>query len=273
MDPSLTQAPWLDQPDAATQIAARVSAGTLSRAQAETLSSFARDGYATFGKLDDHDLCDRVAADAWDVVERYRGRPFDEFVHLFENLFKTSEATRALTVHPFVLECCDLVLGSRALPFQTLSLVQGTQIGAHADSILMSTRPVHHMVAAWIALEDVSASAGPLLVWPGSHRWPYVSPESIGILPTATREERQRIHNEHYYPRIREIIDGRGAEPVVYTPDKGEVLLWHSNLVHGGAPIERAEASRNSLVVHYFAESAEHHSDLFGDACVVPGLR
>ena len=36
-----------------------------------------------------------------------------------------------------------------------------------------------------------------------------------------------------------------------FRPKKGDVLLWHADLVHGGAPRERAELTRQSLVTHY----------------------
>ncbi len=32
---------------------------------------------------------------------------------------------------------------------------------------------------------------------------------------------------------------------------KGDVVIWHADLVHGGSPVTREGSSRNSLVTHF----------------------
>jgi hypothetical protein len=56
---------------------------------------------------------------------------------------------------------------------------------------------------------------------------------------------------------------------------KGDVLIWHADLAHGGAPITKPGRSRRSLVAHFCAEADEpyyrRHSqkkELTTDDCV-----
>lgn len=45
-----------------------------------------------------------------------------------------------------------------------------------------------------------------------------------------------------------------------------DLLIWHSNLVHGARLIEREGATRKSLSAHDYAEDMERYSDLHGQA-------
>ena len=42
------------------------------------------------------------------------------------------------------------------------------------------------------------------------------------------------------------------------------MLLWHGNMIHGGAPRARIGTSRRALVCHYFAEGCVTYHDLAG---------
>jgi len=44
-----------------------------------------------------------------------------------------------------------------------------------------------------------------------------------------------------------------GIEPRPFLPKKGQALIWHSGLVHGGSPVKDPSKTRNSFVVHYDA--------------------
>ena len=37
---------------------------------------------------------------------------------------------------------------------------------------------------------------------------------------------------------------------------KGDVLVWHANLIHGGEPQTNPESTRKSMVFHYYAQDA-----------------
>jgi ectoine hydroxylase-related dioxygenase (phytanoyl-CoA dioxygenase family) len=35
---------------------------------------------------------------------------------------------------------------------------------------------------------------------------------------------------------------------------KGDVFVWHANLLHGGSPINNPALSRKSMVLHFYAK-------------------
>lgn len=253
--------PWLDREDAAERVQAREAAGELSAFEADRLTFFAREGYVDLGPVIPPELCDRVRGETEALMASHEGEPMESWLPELESRFTKDAGARALTIEPALLRWIDLVLGHRGHPFQTLSTPCGTQIPGHSDAILMTTDPPGFMVAAWVALEDVTPEVGPVQVWPGSHRLPYLSAEELGVKDDDDLDARKARHNDHYYPMIAERV--AHIAPVPYLAKKGHVLLWHSNLVHGGSPIAQPGSSRHSLVIHFYAEGRKSYSDLF----------
>lgn len=131
-----------------------------------------------------------------------------------------------------------------------------TERNWHQDSYLNPPAVWSGYVAVWIAMDDIHMDSGPFQFVPGSHRWDVLRreklfsmlPESVrssADWPTVTQGEVARVCEEK--------ISATGAEIVEYIPRKGEVLVWHSNLVHRGSPPKDPEALRKSLILHYSA--------------------
>jgi ectoine hydroxylase-related dioxygenase (phytanoyl-CoA dioxygenase family) len=264
---------WLDVDEAPEAIRARLERGELSAEQAAGCERFHRDGVLVLENAFDHDLADRIRADIEARIVETEGMPIGERKMKFENLFFRSEATREGMLYPPLLEWLDLLLGMRAMPYQSLTWPVSSQIGPHADSILMTTHPRDGLIATWTALEDITPTCGPVFGIPGSHRWPYLSAAGVGIPPDASEAECARIYDERYYARVRERVEAADAEPYTFVARKGDVLIWHSNLIHGAKPIERADETRMCLIVHYFGEATMPYSDLFHRPCEVPRVR
>jgi ectoine hydroxylase-related dioxygenase (phytanoyl-CoA dioxygenase family) len=43
---------------------------------------------------------------------------------------------------------------------------------------------------------------------------------------------------------------------------KGDVFIWHANLVHGGSPIKDPAITRKSMVVHYYASDVIKYHEI-----------
>jgi hypothetical protein len=272
-EPPPGELPWLDRPDALDAIARRQAAGELTAEQAERCRTWVEKGYLVLPDLLDAATCDEINADAQAVHDENRHLPPAQLKLEFQDMWPRSPATvRALT-HPVLYAWMDLLLGRRALPYQTLNLPVSSQQRPHSDAVLMTTNPPGFLIAAWIALEDVREDAGPLGLLPGSHRLPYVSAARIGVPRGASYEAANEAFDASYYGAVDELVAERGIEPVPFLAQRGDALLWHSNLLHGGYPITRGDATRRSLIVHYFGEGVEAYSDLYQKPCVLPGLR
>jgi ectoine hydroxylase-related dioxygenase (phytanoyl-CoA dioxygenase family) len=60
--------------------------------------------------------------------------------------------------------------------------------------------------------------------------------------------------NKKYEEKAARVIAQQNFPKEIFQAKKGDMLIWHSNLVHGGEPMLNPELSRKSMVAHYFAE-------------------
>ena len=51
-------------------------------------------------------------------------------------------------------------------------------------------------------------------------------------------------------------------EPAYGEINRGEALIWHANLLHGGAPTRVPGRSRHSQVTHYFFEGCRYYTPM-----------
>jgi len=139
---------------------------------------------------------------------------------------------RAIAANPDLLALLGRLFGRRAFPFQTLNFPVGTQQHFHADSVHFSSIPEGFMCGIWVALEDVGPEAGPLVYYPGSHRWPRLDNAQIGLRVTGRGEA---INQGVYETVWRALVDSSGIAPVPFHARQGEAVIWLANLLHGGS--------------------------------------
>lgn len=264
---------WIDQPDAHAQIDARLAAGALAAEQAERLRHFVDRGYLTFSLA----LPEWVFADVAQAVERlWREKPaeiaysYHSSLKLFSaadeasdrrpsyriaDLHSYSAGALELYLQPAVFEYVELIWGQKPVATQSLYFEYGSQQPLHRDPVHVHTFPPSHLAAAWIALEDIGPDCGPLSYVPGSHRLPYFQfePGEYRFHPGRHTEEDIRRAAEFDLRQCREA----GLERRVFTCRRGDVLIWHHSLLHGGSPANDPSLTRKSFVVH-FAVLAEH---------------
>ncbi len=260
--------PWLDRPDAAEAIETKRARGELTAAEAAFARSWVRDGVVVIPRFVADDRIDA----AWDAYERAlaerRLTPDAEPTDADPLPGRTLNAhfavpeIDALLHDPGVVELVSVLLGARALPFQTIIGHKASEQPAHSDAIHMTTYPLGYLAATWLAFEDITPESGPLVYYPGSHRLPYVFAEDVAISPDEFRTDGYGPYVQRYEPRIADLVAEHGFEPRTFAPRKGDVLLWHGNLIHGGAPRARIGPSRRALVCHYFAEGCVTYHDL-----------
>lgn len=159
-------------------------------------------------------------------------------------------AVRHLALHPSVLALLRCVYGREPFAFQTLNFATGSEQSIHSDAVHFHCEPHGFMCGVWIPLADVSADSGPLVYYPGSHRLPYHSAASLGLTPDQVAAE---PHPQRFFEPVWQEDVGREAlEPQLFLPRRGQILVWHANLLHGGSPVLNRQARRWSQVVHYY---------------------
>ena len=124
----------------------------------------------------------------------------------------------------------------------------------------MTTEPLGYLAAIWIALEDITEGSGELVYFPGSHKFPYIMSEDYD---TGNTSLKLGDHNyPHYEEKMAAIIEKFRPERHTFLAKKGDVLFWHANLLHGGAPISNPGSTRRSMVAHYFAKDVLCYHEL-----------
>jgi len=126
----------------------------------------------------------------------------------------------------------------------------------------MTTYPLGYLTAAWIAFEDIHPDSGPLVYYPGSHKLPYVFSKDVGITESDFKEHEYTSYRDKYEPFIRGLIGEHGLAPQYFHAQKGDVLIWHANLIHGGSPRRNMQLSRRSVVCHFFVKGSFVYHDL-----------
>jgi hypothetical protein len=261
--------PWLDRPDAFEEIERRLERGEISVYEADLCRHWTNDGYVILGKLIDASMLDEV----WEGYEKaIRSRRIvppsepagdgDPYPGRYLNPHKKVGAFCGILKHPGLLRSIRLLMEREPKPLQTIAAHKGSQQGLHSDSIHMTTYPLGYLTAAWIAFEDIDPDCGPLVYYPGSHRLPYVFSKEVGIAPDDLKRSGYQTYQAKYEPYIRGLVEQHGLEPHHFHAKKGDVLIWHANLIHGGSVRRNLALSRKSVVCHFFVKNAFVYHDL-----------
>lgn len=273
--PASGPVPWLDRPDAEERIAEREARGELSAEQAERCRRWSRDGYLVLEGVFAPAELDAVWSEFEQAIAERRFPDADTAQILEDgfpsrclNYHATVEGLRRMLHRRELVDLLALLLGAEIRPFQTLVFNRGSQQAAHSDSIHMTTYPLGYLAASWTAMEDIAADSGPVFYYPGSQRLPYALSRAVGIEARDARGGIYDAYRAKYESHIQRLIAEHGLEPVPFTPRKGDVLLWHANLIHGGAPRRGAELTRRSVVCHYFATGVLCYHDLLGKRAI-----
>lgn len=169
---------------------------------------------------------------------------------------------RAIASNPRVLQLLGKLYGRTAFPFQTLNFPVGTQQDAHSDAVHFSSLPERFMCGVWLAMEDISAEAGPLFYYPGSHRWPIVSNAMVGRRGFGSD---LLSAQDPFGPAWQALCEAHGTQPHTFLARKGQAVIWCANLLHGGSRQHDPRLTRWSQVTHYYFENCIYYTPAFSD--------
>lgn len=259
--------PWLNHPDALERVAQSPSFQAMDTKMQSNIRQFVTDGYMVLENYFPESMTNTLNGEVDRLLSsgqtgfNYTGRK------IF-NLPEQSPVAQDFYQDTRLLDLLSFLLGKPALPFQSMNFTVGSEQRAHSDSIHMMTEPPGFLIATWIALEDCTEANGPLFYYPGSHRLPIVTTEDYDSGNTFfTIGEHS---NRRYEDKIAEVITQNGLKKQVFLAKRGDVLIWHANLLHGGSPITRPGATRKSMVCHYFAEGVFCYHEMSQRPALIP---
>lgn len=242
----------------------------------EMRESWERDGFLALQGFYSHEEVDAVeqaAREAWETsaprivvddlitgerlpLARVSKEARERHRFKLSDLYLEQECVRGLALNERITPIIKSLLGRPPVLCNSLSFEQGSAQPDHVDSLYMTPRTPHHLVAIWVALEDCHADAGPLRYYPGSHRiQQYVfSNGSHHFVP-----DEMPLWDRH----VRDQVAAMALEPREFLARKGDVFIWSAYLLHGGSAIRDRARTRKSIVFHYHSE----------EDCVFHGLK
>jgi hypothetical protein len=166
-----------------------------------------------------------------------------------QDLWEVIPEVRSIAKNTYTLKVLEAIFGKSPRPFQTLNFQLGTEQAIHSDSVHFNSEPFGLMCGVWVALEDINYDQGPLVYYPESHKLPEITKELIGFVPTEENYSKLVSYWE-------EIIQMKSFQQELGILKKGQSIIWHAHLLHGGYTRTDKSKTRNSQVTHYYFEGA-----------------
>jgi hypothetical protein len=256
--PDKTSKAWLDLEDSAIAAQQRPEFRSFSEEVQQQLRNWSRDGFMHLKNYLSVEKADEINEAANQlVIQKLVPATHDNRITLG---YKHSAVIHEVMHDAGLLKLLSFILDKEVVPFQTLNFIKGSGQRAHSDSIHMTTYPLGYLIAAWIALEDIHPDSGPLFYYPGSHKLPYLLNDDFENYSTSLKLGNKQYSD--YEDLVEEIISKTSYQKQVFLAKKGDVLIWHANLIHGGMPVVNPALTRKSMVVHYYAKDVVKYHEI-----------
>ena len=128
--------------------------------------------------------------------------------------------------------------------FQTMLFDYATT-RPHQDWIFLDSRPNGHLIAAWVALEDIYPESIRFYVYPGTHKfYPKAKYDKMSI------DEPHSIFRS-FLKEIDEFLESSNSKMYAPPLQKGDIFFWGSRIIHGSTPGTNPKLRRRSLAAHF----------------------
>lgn len=242
--------PWLDKEISVNAIKANQKFHSFPPNVQQQLLKWKDNGYMILNGFFDEQRIEMVEKSILPSIPKKKQPAY--FSNRILNLCDTNKAVDGIFRDPALLNLLSFVLGKEVLPFQTINFYKSSSQPAHSDHLHLTTEPLGYLIAVWVALEDIQPGCGEFMYYPGSHKLPYLMNNGFHHNNTAWKID--SMHDQKYEERIAGEIKKHGLKMEVFRPKKGDIIIWHANMLHGSIPVVHPELTRKSLVMHYFAK-------------------
>lgn len=174
------------------------------------------------------------------------------------------DSARRLAFSQAIISFLEELFGSPPALIQSLTFWKSSEQAIHQDfSYVHHHRRLGELAAAWIPLEDIHPDSGPLVYYKGSH-----FPDQLGFYDwgqgsiLASRDASKVVFN-NYTAHLEKLVDQHALQPSIFLPKRGDLLLWHGALIHGGTPMRNPDITRRSFVCHYTTVASHKKAQSF----------
>ena len=174
---------------------------------------------------------------------------------------------KLFTENPLALAVQDAFFNAPTALYTSLYYERGSAQSIHRDTPYFTTRPEYRYLGVWVALEDADESNVCLEVVRKGHLVPEFNREKIALEHFASLDQVPPASDvlwESYQSRLMEACLERGLSVEPIHVQKGDVVIWHPQLPHGGGQIKDLSKTRHSLVMHVTPKGTPvYHQDVF----------
>lgn len=183
---------------------------------------------------------------------------------------RNSSLLKSIGKNKNLAELLSILINGKAQLFQSINFIYGSEQATHSDIIHMTTYPLGGLLGVWIALDDTNEKNGPLHYYPESHKLPYLLNKDFDNLSTTWK-----LGNKNYtdYENMiaKKISDLNLKKEILYAK-KGDLLIWHANLLHGGEAHLDKSITRKSMVLHYFKQDSICYHEITQRPAIIESL-
>jgi ectoine hydroxylase-related dioxygenase (phytanoyl-CoA dioxygenase family) len=235
-------------------------------------------GYTIIKNVNNHAICDNFVKD-FENYSDFKNRDSEYYNNKrWIAGHSLSDATKNVTCNEKVLKLLDCIFETETVVYSSLIFWKGTQQGVHRDTPHFYTNPVDHYFGCWHALEDIHPDSGPLFYYEGGHKLTIPSGKDIynevlkeineedtkatlvGVSEKLTPGFSNDMNDINFKCLVKycdqEIasackkLDSEGNKYKTAIINKGDCIIWHPKLPHGGSKINNNFLYRRSCVTH-----------------------
>jgi hypothetical protein len=140
---------------------------------------------------------------------------------------------------------------------------RSTQRNWHQDGYLNPDTTRDFYMAIWIALDDIHPDSGPFQFVRGSHKFPVITNKKIlsALGNNAIADSNWPKRSEEILtPLFEQLLIDANLQTESFLAKRGDVLLWHSRLMHRGSTPNDPELERRSCIAHF--SGINHRPDM-----------
>lgn len=249
--------PWIESPFFEKILDSK----QLSHDHTEVAKYYHENGYAVLKNHFTNEQMDQLVSDIFQKGFQGNSKEISVDHNRIQDLWKISDIAREIATDERILNLLQVLYDRKPIPFQTLHFKKGSTQAAHSDSIHFSSFPEKYMCGIWVALEDVDDENGPLFYYPKSHKLPEVKFQQVRKT-AAYATWNNYAEYERYMEEYVKLID---QNKFTFKAKRGDVLIWSSNVIHGGSKIIDENRTRLSQVTHVFFEDCIYYSPLYSN--------
>lgn len=201
-----------------------------------------------------------------DLIDAYLERRLREGQWPTPTPYMDVPELRDICCHRDIRELLAHLHDEEMLLHLNLTGLVSTERDWHQDSYLNPPHVRGFYCAIWFALGNIHPDSGPFEYVPGSHRWPVITRERV--LKAAGIESFEKASpdwpkttEQIVVPAIEaELARSKSTVKQFLPASKGDVLVWHGNLVHRGSKPKKPAMERLAVIAHYSGEN--HRADM-----------